>query len=116
MKVFTDKQFAGGLASAVTCELYTGRTHQIRVQLSHFKHGLLGDVLYGPSARTHDLGGAEMMRHKLLWAKVRELALRQMLHAQVLGLSHPRTGESLIFTSEPPQDFQTLEKFLSDWK
>lgn len=115
MKVYSDKQLAGGLASAVTCELYTGRTHQIRVQLSHFKHGLLGDVLYGPSARSHDLGGAEMLRHKELWARVRELALRQMLHAQVLGLSHPVTGEKLIFSSEPPQDFQTLEKFLSDW-
>lgn len=115
MKVSSDKLLAGGLASAVTCELYTGRTHQIRVQLSHFKHGLLGDSLYGPSARSHDLGGAELMRHKSLWAKVRELAQRQMLHAQVLGLSHPLSGEDLIFQTEPPQDFQTLEKFLTDW-
>lgn len=113
MRVETEADYARGLASKVMCELYTGRTHQIRVQMSSLGHGLLGDVLYGPAA-----GGpqAALMRDKFFWAKIRDAAVRQMLHACVLGITHPRTGERLVFESEPPQDFQLVEKFLSDYK
>lgn len=116
MSVTVDKVFADGLASAVSCELYTGRTHQIRVQLSHLKHGLLGDSLYGQSSLQPDSGAAPLMRDKKLWPKVRELALRQMLHAEVLGITHPASGEDLVFTTPPPKDFQNLEKLLSTWQ
>jgi 23S rRNA pseudouridine1911/1915/1917 synthase len=113
MRMQVDAVFAGGLASAVTCELYTGRTHQIRVQLSHLKHGLLGDIVYGQGALPSRSEADPLMRDKRLWAKVCEMAGRQMLHAAVLGLTHPRTGESLVFQSSPPEDFLRLEEFLA---
>lgn len=117
MKVTVDQVFADGLASALTCELYTGRTHQIRVQLSHHKHGLLGDSLYGPAATAdHNSNATPLMRNKNLWAKVHSLAQRQMLHASVLGLTHPASGEPLLFSSEPPVDFKGLEELLAHWK
>lgn len=112
MRMQVDAVFAGGMASAVTCELYTGRTHQIRVQLSHLKHGLLGDIVYGQGALSAKSEAAPLMRDKMLWPKVCALAQRQMLHASVLGLTHPRTRKELLFQSDPPDDFKTLEDLL----
>jgi 23S rRNA pseudouridine1911/1915/1917 synthase len=114
MQIKTEKVFADGKASLVVCELYTGRTHQIRVQMAHLGHGLLGDAMYGAAASS-SAGTAALMRDKALWAKVRALATRQMLHAAVLGITHPTTGERLLFETQPPQDFQVLEKMLSDF-
>jgi 23S rRNA pseudouridine1911/1915/1917 synthase len=113
MRMHVDTVFAEGLASAVTCELFTGRTHQIRVQMSHLKHGLLGDIVYGQGAMSAKSEAAPLMRDKRLWPKVCGLAHRHMLHAAVLGLTHPRTGEALLFESEPPEDFKRLEEFLT---
>jgi 23S rRNA pseudouridine1911/1915/1917 synthase len=113
MRVIVDAVFAGGLASAVTCELYTGRTHQIRVQMTHLKHGLLGDGVYGQGALPAESEATPLMRDKRLWAKVRELARRQMLHAMVLGITHPASGDSLVFEACPPHDFQKLEELLA---
>lgn len=115
MQIKTEKVFAGGKASLVVCELYTGRTHQIRVQMAHLGHGLLGDALYGASATSGSATGANaMMKDKPLWAKVRAAAPRQMLHAALLGITHPVSGERLEFEIQPPQDFQVLEKLLGD--
>jgi 23S rRNA pseudouridine1911/1915/1917 synthase len=114
MTVRVDRVYAGDQASAVICELYTGRTHQIRVQLSSLKHGLLGDSLYGQAAAPESSGVPALIRDKVLWAKIRELATRQMLHAMVLGFRHPATGDQLNFECEPPEDFKRLEKFLSE--
>jgi len=115
MSAQTEKVYAQGRVSLVSCELYTGRTHQIRVQMSHLKHGLLGDILYGPSAQGLGGGGAAAAKDKVLWALIRELAHRHMLHAAVLGITHPGTGERLQFETPPPQDFISLalalEKF-----
>ncbi|GAJ28606.1 RluA family pseudouridine synthase [Acidomonas methanolica] len=88
--------------SLVECRLATGRTHQIRVHLSHAGHPLLGDPVYLrriPAAA------------RALPAIARAAALdfpRQALHAARLGFTHPRTGEALLFTSEPPADFRAL--------
>lgn len=86
--------FGAGVASLVRCRLETGRTHQIRVHLTEAGHPLLGDVLYGrtvkdPAARA-----------------VAAVLGRQALHAEVLGFTHPVTGETLRFSAAPPQDFQ----------
>ena len=70
--------------------LETGRTHQIRVHMTHIKHPLLGDELYGPQKK-NKLG-----------------ASRQMLHAGVLGFVHPGTGEYIEFQVDPPEDFQKV--------
>ena len=60
----------------VECQLETGRTHQIRVHMASIHHPLLGDTVYGPAKDSHHLEG-------------------QTLHAMVLGLIHPVTGEYL---------------------
>ena len=72
--------------SWVTCKLHTGRTHQIRVHLTHLQHPLLGDDVYGGPA----------------WYGMS----RQALHATSLGLRHPITGQRLQVLSELPQDMQ----------
>ena len=70
------KQFPNK-TSLVRCKLKTGRTHQIRVHLSHHKHPILGDPLYNSQSKTS----------------------RLMLHAFRLSLTHPLTLEKLSFTA-----------------
>ncbi len=67
-------------------ELETGRTHQIRVHMSHIGHPLVGDWLYG----TED----------------HSVALRQMLHSCYLCFTHPVTGEKMEFRDEMSQDMR----------
>lgn len=76
----------------IECSLETGRTHQIRVHMSHIHHPLLGDEVYGPKKDKFHLQG-------------------QCLHAKVLGFIHPTTKEYMEFTSPLPEYFeQLLEK------
>lgn len=79
-------------ASLVELKLLTGRTHQIRVHLSHIGHPLLGDDLYGGSTK---------------------LINRQALHAIKLAFYHPITKKEIIVTSSLPEDLTTLLKRLS---
>lgn len=74
-------------------ELETGRTHQIRVHMSHVKHPIVGDKTYAPR-----------LQHNFP---------RQALHAKTLGIIHPRTGEELSWDSELPTDMQQLLKDLA---
>lgn len=98
---------AEALASLIECRLETGRTHQIRVHMSHIGHPLLGDALYGSGFSTK---AARLPPD----AQVALAALsRQALHAAVLGFEHPRTGEEMLFKSEPPQDFADLQATLA---
>jgi 23S rRNA pseudouridine1911/1915/1917 synthase len=75
--------------SLVKCNLETGRTHQIRVHLAAVGHPVVGDSMYGG-------------------AKSALVAPRPMLHARMLTLIHPGTGEEMSFTSEPPRDMQEI--------
>lgn len=79
----------GNKYSLIECQLETGRTHQIRVHMASIQHPLLGDTVYGPNKNPFHLQG-------------------QALHAGTLGFNHPRTGEYMEFTKEPPEYFQAL--------
>jgi 23S rRNA pseudouridine1911/1915/1917 synthase len=92
----------GIMASLIACRLETGRTHQIRVHLSHIGHPLLGDPLYGAGFRT---------RHKTLpeAAAAALTALnRQALHAETLAFAHPVSGEIMAFEAPPPPGLARL--------
>lgn len=86
-------------AELLRARLETGRTHQIRVHLSHVGHPVVGDLTYG-AGRERAFSGAAGR-----WA--REFARRvprQFLHAGELELEHPFRGERLRFESALPDD------------
>ena len=91
------------VASLLACQLETGRTHQIRVHLAHIGHPLMGDSVYGPHFKTKagHLGAQSQ-------AALAGLG-RQALHAWLLVLEHPRTGEILRWESPLPKDLLLLE-------
>ena len=94
------------VAALLACQLETGRTHQIRVHLAHIGHPLLGDAVYGPHFKTKasHLGLQS-------WTALTALA-RQALHAYLLALEHPKTGEILHWESPLPQDLLLLQDAL----
>ena len=75
----------------IRCRLETGRTHQIRVHMASLHHPLLGDEVYGPSSRPPFPG-----------------LKGQVLHAKILGIYHPATGEYTEFDAPLPQYFVDL--------
>lgn len=78
-----------GNYTLIEARLETGRTHQIRVHMSHIKHPLVGDMVYGPKKQPLTEDG-------------------QMLHARMLGFVHPRTGEYMEFERPLPEEFQQV--------
>ena len=89
-------------ASVIECVLETGRTHQIRVHMSHMGHSLLGDPVYGRNTPTRMADLTETARDMV------KSFPRQALHAKVLGFTHPITGETIRCESPRPQDMQDL--------
>lgn len=73
----------------IECALETGRTHQIRVHMASIGHPILGDSVYGPAKCPFHLQG-------------------QTLHAKILGINHPKTGEYMEFDAPLPDYFQKL--------
>jgi 23S rRNA pseudouridine1911/1915/1917 synthase len=94
------------LVSLVECRLETGRTHQIRVHMTHLGHPLLGDAAYGGGFKTKAALLPPAARQALL-----ELG-RQALHARLLGFEHPVTGKHLVFESDLPDDLAHLAEAL----
>jgi 23S rRNA pseudouridine1911/1915/1917 synthase len=76
-------------ATLLRCRLETGRTHQIRVHLASIRHPLVGDPAYGKKNSATAFP-------------------RQALHAERLGLIHPRTGKPLSWHADAPDDMQSL--------
>ncbi len=94
-----------GWVTALELRLETGRTHQIRVHLSEAGFPLLGDPVYGGSARLSNLKDAKLR------ALIRELD-RQALHARTLGFVHPVSGHYLEFSSPLPEDMARILEHL----
>lgn len=90
--------------SLVKCRLETGRTHQIRVHMTHLGHPVLNDSTYGAGFITSARNLSEEAQTAL--AKIS----RQALHAAVLGFEHPETGEPMHFETPMPPAFEALIK------
>lgn len=90
-----DEEFTDPIeASLVTCQLETGRTHQIRVHLASIGHAVVGDDVYGGLRRSFTMH-------------------RPFLHARELAFIHPGTGEEVVFESPLPADLQRVLDTLS---
>ncbi len=97
-----------GTASVISCRLATGRTHQIRVHMTHLGHPIVGDRLYG---RARQAKGASATDRAIVQAFE-----RQALHAELLGFVHPATGQSVRFKSDLPVEMTELIVVLEDLK
>ncbi|WMW78858.1 RluA family pseudouridine synthase [Flavobacterium sp. 20NA77.7] len=98
-----------GYVTVVSCQLETGRTHQIRVHMKYIGHTLFNDERYGGD---QILKGTTFTKYKQFVENCFKVLPRQALHAKTLGFEHPTTGEFLRFTSEIPSDIQVcIEKW-----
>jgi len=91
----------------ISVKLETGRTHQIRLHLSHLKYPIVGDPVYGGRFAQPRDAAPEFV------ATLRTFK-RQALHAASLGFDHPRTGKRLALQSPVPEDFRQLLQALRD--
>jgi len=95
-------------ASLIECRLETGRTHQIRVHLTHLGHPLVGDPQYG-RIRTAPKPKSDAEVRAFMAASTFQ---RQALHAFVLGFQHPSLHKTLRFEAPWPADFAQLVEAL----
>jgi 23S rRNA pseudouridine1911/1915/1917 synthase len=95
------------VASLLACRLETGRTHQIRLHLASIGHPLIGDDVYGPGFRTK-----AALLPQSAQAALHGLG-RQALHAHILAIEHPTTGEIMRFRAELPPDLGRLRAMLT---
>lgn len=95
----------GGLFSLVECKLETGRTHQIRVHMSHIGHSIVGDQTYGNNSRKIH-GCPENLKEELLEID------HQALHSFYISFDHPVTKKRMEFVQELPKDYQHLVNFI----
>jgi 23S rRNA pseudouridine1911/1915/1917 synthase len=92
-------------------KLRTGRTHQIRVHLSHNNHPVFGDPSYGGDSV---IFGGNNPQFRKTAEQCLKLISRQMLHAKTLGFVHPETNEKLSFESPLPEDFENVLNILRE--
>lgn len=83
------KRFYSSSVTLVEATLETGRTHQIRVHMSHLHYPLVGDEVYGRKDPKFKIEG-------------------QMLHAKLLGINHPTTNEYMEFEADLPKYFKDI--------
>jgi len=87
--------------SLVECRLETGRTHQIRVHMTHMGNSIMGDGKY--KKKYKKLKNIDTSLENLIYKLD-----RQFLHAHTLGFIHPKTNEEMIFTSILPQELENI--------
>jgi 23S rRNA pseudouridine1911/1915/1917 synthase len=90
----------------IDVSLETGRTHQIRVHMSHIKYPIVGDTTYAGRSRIPE-GASQVVVDAL------KMFPRQALHARRLGLFHPSSGEYIEWEAELPDDMRKLLSVLS---
>jgi len=94
------------LVSKVICHLEPGRTHQMRVHLSHLGLAILGDPVYGTAHKNRSVKLTPDGKSAL------DTLDRQALHAHLLGFEHPESGEKLRFESSLPTEMASLQHAL----
>ncbi|NMN67019.1 ribosomal large subunit pseudouridine synthase D [Candidatus Pelagibacter ubique] len=87
--------------SLVECRLETGRTHQIRVHMTHMGNSIMGDGKY--KKKYKKLKNIDTNLENLIYK-----LNRQFLHAQTLGFIHPKTNKEMVFTSILPQELENI--------
>ena len=97
------KNTFGMVASHLICRLETGRTHQIRVHMSHIGNSIIGDQIY----KSSKIKLSQEIREKISFFD------RQALHARSLSFVHPKTNKIMDFNVSPPDDFMKLISVLS---
>lgn len=104
---YTVTELYGLTAALMECQLETGRTHQIRVHMSHLGHPVIGDIIYGKRPK-HVSQAFESEVLRLLPAD------RHLLHAYHIEFIHPVTGEEMEFEVDVPKDMVKVQEFLKD--
>ena len=94
------------IISLVECLLETGRTHQIRVHMTHIGYPIVSDKLYGSSQMTR----CQKLPNDIA-QKIKTLN-RQALHANLLGFEHPHTKKKMRFETKLPDDIQHIIQML----
>lgn len=89
----------------VSLKLRTGRTHQIRVHLSHINHPVFGDPTYNGR---RIMWGPGTPRQKSEVSALLKVMTRQALHAKTIGFIHPSTGQTMGFDSSIPDDMSVV--------
>lgn len=108
-KLITNYQLP--ITSLIECKLETGRTHQIRVHMTHIGHPLLGDPVYGQPTENRLKSAAA----KALSPEARATIMnfkRQALHAKQMRFIHPTTNKEMAFEAPLPDDMVALIKAL----
>lgn len=95
------------LHTRLRLRLETGRTHQIRVHMAHITHPLVGDPVYGGHPRPPRNATVELR-------DVLKSFRRQALHAAMLSLFHPITGELMTWHADVPEDMVNLTNILRE--
>jgi len=97
-----------GVATLLSVDIITGRTHQIRVHLAAMNYPVVGDSMYGNPKR------ANAIDNTFLRAKLKAMR-RQALHAANIGFVHPITHKDMAFSSPLPDDMSELCNFLVEY-
>lgn len=99
----------------VRLQLFTGRTHQVRVHMAAIGHPLAVDPLYGGDEALF-LSAIKRKRFNLKAGSVERPLLRRVsLHAYQLAFDHPDSGERVEYLAPPPKDFRSTVRQLQKW-